>query len=106
MCSEVAEDVEGDVPAGDEKVAEEASKDELPAASEEEKTDDTPSDEEAKQEVEEDDKPVAGEQAEGHKEPATPEAVKPSPITWESLGDKKKFFNFDIMPKVPPALSN
>ena len=73
----------------------------MPAGSEEEKKeDDVPHDKEAKQEVKEDNAPAAGEQAEGHKEPATPAAVQPSPITWDSLGDRKKFFNFDIMPKV------
>jgi len=71
----------------------------LPTGSEEEKKEDNvPQDEETKQEVKED-VPAAYEQAEGHKEPATPAVVQPSPITWDSLRDKK-IFNFDIMPKV------
>ncbi|XP_065886084.1 rab proteins geranylgeranyltransferase component A 1-like isoform X2 [Dysidea avara] len=100
-AAEIADVSKDDIPAGDEKVAEEAGKDDLPAGSEEEKKeDDVPHDKEAKQEVKEDNAPAAGEQAEGHKEPATPAAVQPSPITWDSLGDRKKFFNFDIMPKL------
>jgi len=102
LCSKAADDVSKDeVPPGNEKVTEEASKDDLPAGNEDEKKDDNvPRDEETEQEVNEDSIPAVGEQAEGHEEPATPAAVKPSPITWDSLGDKKKFFNFDIMPKV------
>jgi len=48
-----------------------------------------------------DDKPLADEEeAEEQKEPVPSQASQPDPVTWESLGEQKKFFNFDILPKV------
>ena len=46
-----------------------------------------------------DDQPT-DEEAEEQKEPTPPQANKPAPVTWNSLGEQRKFFNFDIMPKV------
>ena len=46
-----------------------------------------------------DDQPT-DEDAEEEKEPTPPQANQPSPVTWDSLGEQRKFFNFDIMPKV------
>ena len=46
-----------------------------------------------------DDQPT-DEEAEEQKEPTPPQANQPSPVTWDSLGEQRKFFNFDIMPKV------
>ena len=48
-----------------------------------------------------DDKPLADEEeAEEQKEPVSSQASQPTPVTWESLGEQTKFFNFDILPKV------
>ena len=48
-----------------------------------------------------DDKPLADEEkAEEQKEPMPSQASQPAPVTWESLGEQKKLFNFDILPKV------
>lgn len=46
-----------------------------------------------------DDQPT-DEEAEEQKEPTPPQANKLAPVTWDSLGEQRKFFNFDIMPKV------
>ena len=46
-----------------------------------------------------DDQP-AEEEAEEQKEPTLSQASQFAPVTWESLGEQKKSFNFDILPKV------
>lgn len=52
------------------------------------------------EEVSNKDDQLAKEEAEEQKEPTPSQASQPAPVTWESLEEQKKFFNFDILPKV------